>query len=228
MRPGILLTGLLASALLGSCYSPPGLLYKNQSYFWGLDPRGVTTHPLFWVYGGSAQAIHDIHFNGERALHHRKRAVVAATCILCFPITAAVDTALLPFTLAQQIIGPAWEREPPLEAPEFPAGSFDAVVTTVNGDEVYLASPVAYRARPGMWLMVLHDGKCLATVKVALLCHGCRFNPDEDESIYSPESKCHIGAVFLSPEEKEALHERDKVQIQKVDPPAAEFAYREE
>jgi hypothetical protein len=228
LRTKTLLTGLLSSVLLGSCHSPPGLLYKNQAYFWGPDPRGVTTDPLFWIYGGSAQAIQAIHFNGERALRHRKRAVVAATCILGFPITAAVDTALLPFTIAQQIIGPPWEREPPLEVPEFPAGPFDAVVTSVNGDEVYLASPVAYRARPGMWLMVLRDGNCLATVKVALLCGGCRFNPDEDESIYSPESKCHIGTVFLSPEEKEALHERDKVQIQKVDPPAPEFAYREE
>ena len=220
MRTKTLLAGLFASVLLGSCYSPPGLLYKNQSYFWGPDPRGITTHPLFWVYGGSAQAIHEIHFNGQRALRHRKRAVVAATCILGFPITAAVDTALLPFTLAQQIIGPPWEREPPLEVAEFPSGPFDAVVTTVYRDTVYLASPVAYRARKGMWLAVLQDGKCLATVKVAHLCGGCNFDPDEDEGLYNPESRCHLCAVFLCPAEEDALRENDKVQIQKVDPPA--------
>jgi hypothetical protein len=228
MLPRLLVTGLLASVLLGSCYSPPGLLYRNQSYFWGTDPRGVTTDPLLWVYGGSAQAIDAIQFNGERALRHRRRAVVAATCILGFPITAAVDTALLPFTLAQQIIGPPWEREPPLEVADFPSGPFDAVVTTVYRGEVYLASPVAYRARKGMWLAVLQDGKCLATVKVALLCGGCGFDPDEDSGLYNPESGCHLCAVFLSPEEEEALHEHDRVQIEKVDPPAPELAYRPE
>jgi len=199
--------------VLCSCrYSPPGCLCRNQSYYWGPEPRTLTCHPLFWVYGGTAQAVSDLLFNGERALRHRKRALITAEIVLGLPITIATDTALLPLTVTQEIIRPTWEREPPLVVEGFPSGAVEAEVFIVNGDYLCLLTRAACKARPGMWLSLRRDGLYVGTVKVAEVKeHG-----GGDAALRHPAGPYYMACVVLRRSAGTAIHEYDRLMIEQV------------